>query len=77
MSEIWKVLFAHATRRLRRLGLFGVLIGLALIVYVEIPVETAAIQSELQSIGRTVVHNIHENQQKAQGRERRERHAAR
>jgi hypothetical protein len=77
MSTIWELLFERANRRLRRLGVLGVLIGLPVIVYVEIPVETAAIQSELQSIGRTVVHNIHENQQKAQGRERRERHAAR
>ena len=77
MSTIWELLFERANRRLRRLGVLGVLIGVPVIVYVEIPVETAAIQSELQSIGRTVVHNIHENQQKAQGRERRERHAAR
>jgi hypothetical protein len=69
MSTILEVLFDDANRRLRRLGLLGALIGLPLIVYVEIPAETAAIQTELHNIGRSVTHNLLENQQRIRARE--------
>ena len=63
MSTLWELLFDGANRRLRKLGLIGVLIGLPLILYVEIPVETAAVQSELQNIGRSVLKTVHQHQQ--------------
>jgi len=70
VSPIWELLFERANRRLRRLGLLGVLVGLPLIIYIEIPVETAAVQSELQGIGRNVLRTIHANEQNARARER-------
>jgi hypothetical protein len=69
MSAILEVLFDHANRRLRRFGLLGALIGLPLIVYVEIPVETAAIQIELHNIELSVTHNLLENQQRIRAHE--------
>lgn len=77
MSTILELLFDYANRRLRRLGLLGALIGLPLIVYVEIPVETAAIQTELHNIGRSVMHNILEDQKRIWAREHREPHTVR
>jgi hypothetical protein len=69
MSTLLEVLFDHANRRLRRLGLFGALIGLPLIVYVEIPVITAATRDEIQSVMRGVARNLRTHQLRApQGR---------
>lgn len=64
MSTLLEVLFDHANRRLRRLGLLGALIGLPLIVYVEIPVITTAAHDEIQSVMRRVTRNLrtHERQ---------------
>jgi hypothetical protein len=75
MSTILEVLFDHANRRLRRFGLLGALISLPLIIYVEIPAETAAIQTELHNIGRSVTHNLLENQQRIRAHEHRGSHA--
>lgn len=69
MSTILEILFDYANRRLRRLGLLGTLIGLLLIVYVEIPAETAVTQTELHNIGRSVTHNLLERQQQIRARE--------
>ncbi len=58
MSTLLEVLFDHANRRLRRLGLLGALLGLPLIVYVEIPVITAAARDEIQSVIRGITRNL-------------------
>jgi hypothetical protein len=77
MSTILEFIFDYANRRLRRLGLLGTLIGLPLIVYVEIPVETAAIQTELHNIEQSVMHNLLEDQQRIRAHEHREPHTVR
>ena len=76
MSTILESLFDYANRRLRRLGLLGTLIGLPLIVYVEIPVEIAAIQTELHNIEQSVMHNLLSDQQRIWAHEHRELHVA-
>jgi hypothetical protein len=65
MSTLLEVLFDHANRRLRRLGLVGALIGLPLIVYVEIPVITAAARDEIQSVMRGITRNLQEHERRA------------
>jgi len=65
VSTLLEVLFDHANRRLRRLGLLGALIGLPLIVYVEIPVITAAARDEIQSVMRGVTRNLRARERRA------------
>ena len=77
MSLIWELLFDRAHRRLRRLGLLGILVAFPVIVYVEIPIETAAIQSELQRIVRTIRRNVHESERRARTDEHRRADASR
>lgn len=72
MSTVLELLFDCANRRLRQLGLLGVLIGLPVIFYVEIPLEAATVQSELQGIGRHALNTLHQQQVEHQrDRERR------
>jgi hypothetical protein len=65
MSTLLEVLFDHANRRMRRLGLLGALIGLPLIVYVEIPVITTPARDEIQSVMRGVTRNIQAHERRA------------
>jgi hypothetical protein len=65
VSTLCEVLFDVAIRGLRRLGLLGQLIGLPLILYVEIPVETGAAQRELEEIARHAHIALNQEQLKA------------
>jgi hypothetical protein len=65
MSTLLEMLFDRANRRLRRLGLLGALIGLPLIVYVEIPLITAAARDEIESVMRGVTRNLRTHERRA------------
>jgi hypothetical protein len=65
MSALLEVLFDHANRRLRRLGLLGALIGLPLIVYVEIPVITASTRNEIQGVMRGITRNLRSHERRS------------
>lgn len=65
MSTILEVLFDLTNRWLRPRGPLGVLVGLLLIVYVEIPVITVAARDEIQSVMRGVTRDLEAHERRA------------
>ena len=69
MSTILEMLFDATNRSLRRRGPLGVLVGLLLIVYVEIPAVTAAARAEIRAEIRSLTRNLHQSELKLVTRE--------